>query len=78
MVKAEVGRSYICKPIGVSHEPAPALPLFQQDALNVFAQCDYLKESLGADFSCHWIHSRLTELTDFEGIVTAEETHLSA
>lgn len=59
-------------------DTAPALPLFQQDALNVFAQCDYLKESLGAEFSRHWIHSRLAELTDFEGIVTAEEAHISA
>lgn len=57
---------------------APVLPLFQQDALNVFAQCDYLNESLGAEFSRHWIQSRLAELSDFEGIVTAEEAHFSA
>lgn len=58
-------------------DTAPVLPLFQQDALNVFAQCDYLKESLGAEFSHHWIQSRLAELTEFEGIVTAEEARLS-
>lgn len=54
---------------------APVLPLFQQDALTLFAQCDYLKAALGAEFSRYWIHSRLMELSAFEGIVTAEETH---
>jgi gamma-glutamylputrescine synthase len=29
---------------------APVLPLFQQDALTLFAQCDYLKAALGANF----------------------------
>ncbi|MEN0579429.1 glutamine synthetase family protein [Phytobacter palmae] len=54
---------------------APVLPLFQQDALTVFGECDYLKAALGAEFSRYWIHSRLMELSAFEGIVTAEETH---
>ena len=54
---------------------APVLPLFQQDALTLFAHCDYLKSALGIEFSRYWIHSRLIELSAFEGIVTAEETH---
>lgn len=54
---------------------APALPLFQQDALTVFGECDYLKAALGSEFSRYWIQSRLLELSTFESIVTAEETH---
>lgn len=56
---------------------APPLPLFQHQAIAVFQECPYLLDSLGQAFSRQWIHSKLEELTLFEGIVTQEETAIS-
>ncbi|EBW7591204.1 glutamine synthetase, partial [Salmonella enterica subsp. salamae serovar Sofia] len=53
---------------------APPLPLFQQQAIEAFQESPYLMESLGKEFSQHWVHSRLEELTFFESIVTPEES----
>ncbi|WP_243402216.1 glutamine synthetase family protein [Lelliottia aquatilis] len=56
---------------------APALPLFQQQAIEQFAQCQYLTDSLGHAFSQQWIACKLSELAWFESIVTEEESTLS-
>lgn len=56
---------------------APPLPLFQQQAIDVFQAYPYLTESLGSDFSQQWVHSKLVELTIFERIVTPEESVIS-
>lgn len=55
----------------------PDLPLFQQQALDHFMQCNYLTESLGQEFSQQWINCKLSELAWFESIVTAEECSLA-
>ncbi|AXD79322.1 glutamine synthetase [Escherichia coli] len=54
----------------------PALPLFQQEAIETFQKCDYLIENLGHDFSQQWVYRKTAELTDFERIVTTEESSL--
>ncbi len=56
---------------------APPLPLFQQQAIDAFQAYPYLTESLGKEFSQQWVHSRLTELSLFESIVTREESAYS-
>lgn len=55
----------------------PTLPLFQQQAIMAYQNCHYLTESLGRDFSHQWVLSKLEALTQFETIVTAEESSLS-
>lgn len=55
----------------------PPLPLFQQAALDAFAQEPYLTAQLGEAFTRHWTHSRLSELAWFESIVTREESALA-
>ncbi len=55
----------------------PALPLFQQQAITAYQDCHYLMESLGRDFSQQWVLSKLEALTQFETIVTAEESAMS-
>lgn len=56
---------------------APPLPLFQQQAIEVFQGSSYLMENLGEQFSQQWIHSKLAELTLFESVVTREESAIS-
>lgn len=51
----------------------PTLPLFQQSALEIFRQNSYLAEHLGSAFCDQWYHSKMTELSWFESIVTQEE-----
>ncbi|WFC84853.1 glutamine synthetase family protein [Enterobacter quasiroggenkampii] len=55
----------------------PELPLFQQEAIEAFARCEYLTDSLGDAFSEQWVACKLSELDWFERIVTQEESHLA-
>ena len=55
----------------------PELPLFQQEAIEAFARCQYLTDSLGDAFSEQWVACKLSELDWFERIVTQEESHLA-
>ena len=55
----------------------PALPLFQQEAIETFARCQYLTDSLGDAFSEQWVACKLSELDWFERIVTREESQLA-
>lgn len=55
----------------------PLLPLFQQEAIETFAHCQYLTNSLGEAFSEQWIACKLAELDWFESIVTKEESNLA-
>lgn len=56
---------------------APDLPLFQQQAIDTFLNCDYLTEILGKNFSKKWAFHKLEELTQFERIVTKEESDVN-
>ncbi|MDU1106065.1 MAG: glutamine synthetase, partial [Enterobacter sp.] len=55
----------------------PELPLFQQEAIETFARCQYLTDSLGDAFSEQWVACKLSELDWFERIVTREESQLA-
>ena len=55
----------------------PVLPLFQQQAIEEFARCQYLIDSLGEAFSHQWIACKLAELDWFESIVTGQESALA-
>ncbi|MBM3071098.1 glutamine synthetase family protein [Lelliottia sp. RWM.1] len=54
----------------------PVLPLFQHQAIEQFAQSEYLTASLGEAFSQQWIACKLSELAWFESIVTEQESAL--
>lgn len=55
----------------------PALPLFQQEAIETFSRCQYLTDSLGDAFSEQCVACKLSELDWFESIVTREESRLA-
>lgn len=55
----------------------PDLPLFQQEAIETFARCQYLTDSLGEAFSEQWVACKLSELDWLERIVTREESNLA-
>ena len=59
------------------HQDHPDLPLFQQEAIETFARCQYLTDSLGDAFSEQWVACKLSELDWFERIVTREESNLA-
>ncbi len=57
---------------------APLLPLFQHRCNRRFSGMPVsARQPSGQAFSRQWIHSKLEELTLFEGIVTQEETAIS-
>lgn len=58
-------------------QDGPDLPLFQQEAIETFARCQYLTDSLGEAFSQQWVACKLSELDWFESIVTQEESSLA-
>ncbi|MBR7358142.1 glutamine synthetase, partial [Klebsiella pneumoniae] len=51
-----------------------SLPIW---AIEAFARCQYLTDSLGDAFSEQWVACKLSELDWFERIVTQEESHLA-
>ena len=55
----------------------PVLPLFQQQAIEVFSRNHYLTDSLGEAFSQQWVACKLSELDWFESIVTEQESALT-
>jgi Glutamine synthetase len=55
----------------------PVLPLFQQQAIEVFSRNQYLTDSLGEAFSQQWVACKLSELDWFESIVTEQESALT-
>ena len=46
-------------------------------AIETFARCQYLTDSLGDAFSEQWVACKLSELDWFERIVTREESNLA-